>query len=59
MAEDLAMALLMSPEDKRHHEAATLVLKYPDLRVPRALELAVRLIGPEPKPPKTKKKRKP
>jgi hypothetical protein len=55
IAEDLAMALLMSPSEKRFHEAAKLVLNDQELRIPRALELAVRLLGPSPRKSKSKK----
>lgn len=54
VAEDLVMGLLLSPSDGRHHPAARLVLNDPELTIPRALELALRLIGPPPRGKKSK-----
>jgi len=48
----------MPPRIGASIEAARLVLKEPDLWIPRALKLAVRPLGPEPKTkPKSQKPR--
>ncbi len=52
VAEDLAMGVLMSASHKRLHETARRVLDDAEHTIPRGLELAVRVIGPEPKPRK-------